>query len=180
MCGICGMAARDRDRQPLDEPALRAMTDSIRHRGPDDEGFRVAPGVALGMRRLSIIDVESSRQPLSNEDGSIWTVFNGEVFNFPELREELAGRGHTLATHGDTETIVHLYEELGPRFVTRLRGMFAVAVWDAPRRRLVLGRDRMGVKPLSLAESGAGLAFASEVKALIAGGLVEPSLDPIA
>src|SRR3954471_21438006 len=170
MCGICGMASRDRDGRPVEPAALAAMTAAIAHRGPDDDGHRITPGVALGMRRLSVIDLEASAQPLSNEDGSVWTVFNGEIFNFPELREELAARGHRLATHGDTETIVHLYEEHGPDFARRLRGMFAIAVWDESRRRLVLTRDRMGVKPLYLAELDGGLAFASEVKSLIAGG----------
>ena len=156
------------------------MTQAIEHRGPDDDGHHVAPGVALGMRRLSIIDVHGSAQPIANEDRSVWTVFNGEIYNFPALRTELAGRGHRLGTDGDTETIVHLYEEHGPDFPRRLRGMFAIAVWDEPRRRLVLTRDRMGVKPLYLAEGPKGIAFASEVKSLVAGGIVEPRLDPIA
>jgi asparagine synthase (glutamine-hydrolysing) len=174
------MASRDRDGRPVELDALRAMTAAIVHRGPDDDGHRIEPGVALGMRRLSVIDLEASAQPLANEDGSVWTVFNGEVFNFPALRAELAAGGHRLATHGDTETIVHLYEEHGPDFARRLRGMFAIAVWDEPRRRLVLTRDRMGVKPLYLAELDGGLAFASEVKSLVAGGLVEPRLDLVA
>ena len=177
MCGICGIAAADPREQPLEAPVLRAMTDVIRHRGPDEDGHRIEPGVALGMRRLSIIDLPGSSQPIANEDGTVWTVFNGEIYNFPELREWLAGRGHELATNGDTETIVHLYEELGPDFPERLRGMFAIAVWDSRRRRLVLTRDRMGVKPLYLSEGPRGIAFASEVKSLVAGGLVEPRLD---
>ena len=134
----------------------------------------------MGMRRLSIIDLASSHQPLSNERGDVWTVFNGEIFNFPELRRELQARGHRLATAGDTETIVHLYEEHGTDFPTRLRGMFGIAVWDASRRRLVLTRDRMGVKPLYYALTPRGLAFGSEIKSLLAGGLVEPRLDPLA
>jgi asparagine synthase (glutamine-hydrolysing) len=177
VCGICGIAGTEVREPPLDAATLRAMTDVIRHRGPDDDGHRIEPGVALGMRRLSIIDLPGSTQPMANEDGSVWTVFNGEVYNFPELREWLRARGHELATRGDTETIVHLYEELGPDFPTRLRGMFAIAVWDSRRRRLVLTRDRMGVKPLYLAAGPRGLAFASEVKSLVAGGLVEPRLD---
>ncbi|MEA2421677.1 MAG: hypothetical protein QOF55_776, partial [Thermoleophilaceae bacterium] len=138
------------------------------------------PGVALGMRRLSIIDLAGSSQPVANESRSVWTVFNGEIYNFPELRERLTARGHTLATDGDTETIVHLYEEHGTAFPRELRGMFGIALWDAPRRRLVLTRDRMGVKPLYYSLSDRGLAFASEVKSLVAGGLVEPQLDPLA
>src|SRR4051794_22167160 len=153
------------------------MTTVITHRGPDEDGLHCAAGVALGMRRLSIIDLAGSSQPIANEDGSVCTVFNGEIFNYAELRRDLQARGHRLATEGDTETLVHLYEDHGPAFVERLRGMFAIALWDAPRRRLVLARDRMGVKPLYVAEGDFGLAFASEVKSLIAGGLVQPALD---
>ncbi len=155
------------------------MTSAIEHRGPDEAGHGIHPGVALGMRRLSIIDVAGSHQPVSTEDEQVTAVFNGELFNFPELREELLGKGHKLATHGDSETIVHLYEEYGPDFVRRLRGMFAIALWDKPRRRLVLARDRMGVKPLYYASTPDGLAFASEVKSLLAGGLVRAELDPL-
>ena len=180
MCGICGVAGRSGATPPIEEQALRAMTDVIRHRGPDDDGHLVKPGVAMGMRRLSIIDLPGSSQPISNEDGTVWTVFNGEIYNYRELRRDLSARGHQFATGGDTETIVHLYEEHGERFAEHLRGMFAIAVWDVPRRRLVLARDRMGVKPLYLAEGPFGLAFASEVKSLIAGGLIEPALDPAA
>jgi asparagine synthase (glutamine-hydrolysing) len=156
------------------------MTDAIVHRGPDEDGHHIAPGIAMGMRRLSIIDRASSHQPLSNERGDVWTVFNGEIFNFPELRGELQARGHRLTTAGDTETIVHLYEEHGTDLPTRLRGMFGIAVWDAPHRRLVLTRDRMGVKPLYYALTPGGLAFSSEIKALLAGGLIEPRLNPLA
>ena len=130
------------------------------------------------MRRLSVIDPAGSPQPVASEDGEVTAVFNGEIYNFRELREELEGRGHRFATRGDGETIVHLYEEFGPRFVEHLRGMFAIALWDRPRRRLVLARDRMGVKPLYVAETEAGLAFASEVKSLVAAGLVQPAPRP--
>jgi asparagine synthase (glutamine-hydrolysing) len=180
MCGICGLAGRTGGAPPMEAHELRAMTDVIRHRGPDDDGHHLEPGVALGMRRLSIIDLPGSSQPISNEDGSVWTVFNGEIYNYRELRRDLIARGHTFGTEGDTETIVHLYEEHGERFAEHLRGMFAIAVWDVKRSRLVLARDRMGVKPLYLAEGPSGLAFASEVKSLIAAGLVEPALDPMA
>lgn len=180
MCGICGLAGRAVDRPPLEPAILQAMTDVIVHRGPDEDGHHIAPGIAMGMRRLSIIDLASSHQPLSNERGDVWTVFNGEIFNFPELRRELQAHGHRLATAGDTETIVHLYEEHGTDFPTRLRGMFGIAVWDGPRRRLVLTRDRMGVKPLYYALTPGGLAFGSEIKSLLAGGLIEPRLDPLA
>ena len=179
MCGICGIAASDPRARPLNISTLAAMTSAIEHRGPDEAGHGIHAGVALGMRRLSIIDVAGSHQPVATEDEQVTAVFNGELFNFPELRAELVGKGHTLATHGDSETIVHLYEEHGPDFVRRLRGMFAIALWDKPRRRLVLARDRMGVKPLYYAHTPEGLAFASEVKALLAGGLVRAELDPL-
>jgi asparagine synthase (glutamine-hydrolysing) len=180
MCGICGIASTDPARPPLSEARLRAMTDAIVHRGPDEAGLEVAPGVALGMRRLSIIDVGGSHQPVVSEDGDVRAVFNGEIFNFAALRKELQARGHRLATDGDGETIVHLYEEHGLDFVSRLRGMFAIALWDRRRRRLVLVRDRMGVKPLYWARTAEGLAFASEVKSLLAAGLVRAELDPVA
>ena len=173
------MAATDPQLRPIDLPTLEAMTSAIEHRGPDEAGHEIQPGVALGMRRLSIIDVAGSHQPVETEDGDVIAVFNGEIFNFPELRSELGAKGHRLVTRGDGETIVHLYEEHGLDFVRRLRGMFAIALWDKARRRLVLARDRMGVKPLYYADTGHGLAFASEVKSLIAGGLVRPELDPL-
>jgi asparagine synthase (glutamine-hydrolysing) len=180
MCGICGIAGRDPRAPALDERRLCAMTDAIVHRGPDECGTHIGPGIALGMRRLSIIDVAASHQPISNEDGSVLAVFNGEIYNFPRLREELRGRGHRLRTEGDGETIVHLYEEHGVDFARHLRGIFAIALWDVPRRRLLLVRDQLGVKPLYYSLDSQGLAFASEVKALIAGGLLTPALDPLA
>jgi asparagine synthase (glutamine-hydrolysing) len=179
MCGICGIASRDPRRTPLEQGRLGAMTDAIEHRGPDDAGHALLPGVALGMRRLSIIDVAGSHQPVRTEDGRVLAVFNGEIYGFERLRSDLRARGHRLATSGDSETIVHLYEEHGLDFVRHLRGMFAIALWDEPRRRLVLARDRMGVKPLYYAMTPDGLAFASEVKSLIAGGLLRPELDPM-
>jgi asparagine synthase (glutamine-hydrolysing) len=180
MCGICGVAARSRDETPLDSAALQRMTDVISHRGPDDAGSHLAPGIALGMRRLSIIDLPGGHQPIRNESGTVLTVFNGEIYNYRELRDELIANGHTFTTAGDTETIVHAYEEDGLDFARRLRGMFAIAVWDEDRGRLVLARDRMGIKPLYVARGTFGLAFASEVKSLIAGGLVQPELDAVA
>jgi asparagine synthase (glutamine-hydrolysing) len=180
MCGICGIAGSLTDGPPLEVATLRAMTDAIVHRGPDEDGHHIAAGIAMGMRRLSVIDLACSHQPLSNERGDVWTVFNGEIFNFPELRRELEARGHEFASAGDTETIVHLYEEHGIDFPKRLRGMFAIAVWDERHRRLTLTRDRMGVKPLYYAVTPEGLAFASEIKSLLASGLVEPRLDPLA
>ena len=180
MCGIAGIAAADPRSVPLEAEALRRMTEAIEHRGPDDDGHLLEAGVALGMRRLSVIDPAGSPQPVANEDGEVSAVFNGEIYNFSELRDELRASGHRFATRGDGEVIVHLYEEHGPAFVERLRGMFAIALWDRPRRRLVLARDRMGVKPLYLAETADGLAFASEVRSLVSAGLVRPRLDPAA
>jgi asparagine synthase (glutamine-hydrolysing) len=179
MCGICGVAAIG-DETPLDAAALHRMTEVISHRGPDDSGAYRGPGVALGMRRLSIIDLPGGHQPIANESGAVVTVFNGEIYNYRELRDELIATGHAFRTAGDTETIVHAYEEDGLDFPRRLRGMFAIAIWDADRRRLVLARDRMGIKPLYVARGPFGLAFASEVKSLIAGGLIQPALDPLA
>src|SRR5262245_50991296 len=175
MCGIAGIASLG--ARPVDLDEVRRMCGALAHRGPDDEGFHVAGGIALGMRRLSIIDLHSGRQPIGNEDGSVWVVFNGEIYNYRELRDELIRRGHRLATSTDTETIVHLYEEFGPRCVDRLRGMFAFAVWSGRRRRLLLARDRLGIKPLFHAVVGDRLVFASELKAILALGEVEPQLD---
>ncbi|MBV9535929.1 MAG: asparagine synthase (glutamine-hydrolyzing) [Solirubrobacterales bacterium] len=177
MCGICGVAGHDPRGEPLTSERLLAMTTAMTHRGPDEHGHLRLPGVALGMRRLSIIDLAGSHQPISNEDGTVRTVFNGEIFNFQELRYELEHKGHRFSTAGDTETIVHLYEEYGEAFVERLRGMFAIALWDANERVLVLARDRLGVKPLYYTVTPDGLSFASEVKCLLAGGLVSPELD---
>jgi asparagine synthase (glutamine-hydrolysing) len=169
MCGICGIVELHR---PVDQDALRRMTRALRHRGPDDEGFYLAPeagpaAVGLGFRRLSIIDLVTGNQPIANEDGSVQLVFNGEIYNYRELRSELVSCGHRLATESDTEVIVHLYEELGSHCVERLNGMFALALWDARRRELVLARDRFGKKPLYYAELEGSLIFASELKSLV-------------
>jgi len=165
MCGIAGVLSFDGRPVGLDE--VRSMCSVMCHRGPDDEGFRLEPGLGLGMRRLSIIDVEGGQQPVRNEDGSVWAVFNGEIYNFRELRDELERRGHTFLGASDSETIVHLYEELGIRCVEKLRGMFAFAVWDSRRQQLLLARDRMGIKPLYYAVAGGRLLFASELKAIL-------------
>jgi asparagine synthase (glutamine-hydrolysing) len=143
------------------------MCQVITHRGPDDAGYYVAGGVAIGMRRLSIIDIASGHQPISNEDGTIWIVFNGEIYNFAELRADLIARGHRFKTHSDTETIVHLYEEDGERCVERLRGMFGFAIWDGRENKLFLARDRAGKKPLHYTMVGDTLVFGSEIKSLL-------------
>jgi len=153
------------------------MCGVIAHRGPDDEGVYIGDGVAIGMRRLSIIDLSNGYQPISNEDGTVWIVFNGEIYNYQELRRDLQRRGHTFRTASDTETIVHLYEDLGPRCVDRLRGMFAFAIWDTRRRQILLARDRMGIKPLYYYERDGELIFASELKPILQIASVERSLD---
>lgn len=169
MCGIAGYVSRD--GAPASRGLIQAMCDVMVHRGPDDEGFHLDGPVALGMRRLSIIDLAGGHQPLSNEDGTIWVIQNGEIYNFQELRTELEARGHTFRTNSDTEAIVHLYEEYGTRCAEKLRGMFAFAIWDAPRRRLLVARDRLGIKPLYYAEESGRLVFGSELKCLLAAGI---------
>ena len=161
MCGIAGFFL---PRRPAELSDVQRMCAAIRHRGPDDEGFHLDGGCAIGMRRLSIIDLNTGHQPITNEDQSNWVVFNGEIYNYGDLRRDLLARGHRLATHSDTETIVHLYEDEGPASVARLRGMFAIALWDARRRRLLLARDRFGKKPLYYAILPQGIYFASEIK----------------
>jgi asparagine synthase (glutamine-hydrolysing) len=166
MCGIYGILNFDRPEKPSDS-ILAAMGGVITHRGPDDFGHFLGRGVALGMRRLSIIDVSGGHQPISNEDESVWIVLNGEIYNFQTLRDELESKGHRFRTRTDTEVIVHLYEEEGLDFFKRLRGMFGLALWDAKRERLVLGRDRIGEKPLYIRREPGRLLFASEMKAIL-------------
>src|SRR5438034_751202 len=166
MCGIAGFAGWSLDTDHA-RRTVRAMCDAIIHRGPDGSGYFVAPEVALGMRRLAIIDVAGGQQPIGNEDGSIQVVFNGEIYNHHELRHALVAGGHRFRTRSDTETIVHLYEDVGTDFVTRLRGMFAIALWDACTKRLVLARDRVGIKPLSYWLAPDGIAFCSELRSLL-------------
>jgi asparagine synthase (glutamine-hydrolysing) len=178
MCGICGVAARA-DGPPVTSELLASMCRTIIHRGPDDEGIHVEAGIGLGTRRLSIIDLAGGHQPLANEDGTLWAAHNGEVYNFPELRRELEVCGHTFRTRTDTEAVLHAYEEWGDEFVGRLRGMFVTAIWDRPRRRLVVVRDRLGIKPLYYALLPDGtLVFGSELKAVIVHPGVRRVLEP--
>jgi asparagine synthase (glutamine-hydrolysing) len=165
MCGICGIVALKGGPAPSQEE-LRAMAATIRHRGPDDEGFFTDGPAGFGFRRLSIVDLSGGHQPMSNEDGTVWIEFNGEIYNHAELRPDLERRGHRYATRSDTETIVHLYEEYGADCVHHLRGMFAFAIWDARKRRLFCARDRLGIKPFYYAVRNGRFAFASEMKAL--------------
>jgi asparagine synthase (glutamine-hydrolysing) len=166
MCGIAGKLNFDADRA-IDRDTLSAMTQVIAHRGPDSDGFYTGPGIGLGFRRLSIIDLSTGDQPIANEDGTVWVIFNGEIYNFVEVRAELEARGHRFRTRTDTEVIVHAYEQWGEDCVQRFRGMFAFAVWDEPRRRLLLVRDRLGVKPLYYSTTAHGVTFGSEIKSLL-------------
>ena len=181
MCGICG-AVWTGPNGALTAESLQAMMDRLVHRGPDDAGIYRDNHAALGFRRLSIIDLAGGHQPLSNEDGTVWTVFNGEIYNYPSLRRRLEAKGHTLRSQGDSEVLVHLYEDEGTRMFRLLRGMFALAIWDAPRQTLVLARDRMGQKPLVYRRQGGRLTFASELKALLAlpEANVPRRIDPLA
>ena len=176
MCGICGAVAQDKGRR-IDETVLRRMCDLIRHRGPDDEGFYLDEFAALGMRRLSIIDLVTGNQPVSNEHKTIWVVFNGEIYNFRELHAKLVDRGHVFATKSDTEVIVHAYEEYGDRCVEHFNGMFAFALWDTHRRRLLIARDHLGIKPLYYWADRGQIVFGSELKTVIAHPAVPREVD---
>lgn len=188
MCGITG-AVWTEPEKTIDSSTLRRMVEILAHRGPDGEGTyaselrlqpgeEASPGVALGHRRLAIIDLSGGHQPMANEDQSVWIVFNGEIYNFRELRQRLQGAGHQFKTHSDTETLVHLYEDEGTNFVRHLNGMFALAIWDARRRQLVLARDRLGEKPLVYRHEPGRLIFASELKSLLEVPGVPRELDP--
>jgi asparagine synthase (glutamine-hydrolysing) len=176
MCGIYGVFQLD--GQPVSRDLLARMGRVTVHRGPDDEGMHLDGACAIGMRRLSIIDVAGGHQPLSSEDGTLWLVCNGEIYNFRELRRDLEARGHRFKTGSDSETLIHLYAEHGDAFVERLNGMFAFALWDARRRRLLVGRDRLGIKPVYLHDDGKRVVFASEAKAILALPGFTPELDP--
>jgi asparagine synthase (glutamine-hydrolysing) len=177
MCGICGLVSAERGSGP-DRELLERMSLRLAHRGPDSHGSFVEGRVALAARRLSIIDLEHGDQPISNEDGTVTVVQNGEIYNFAELRRGLERSGHEFSTGSDTEVLVHLYEERGPEFVGELRGMFAIALWDSAAARLVLARDRFGIKPLYYRRSGEGLAFASELKSLLEDPGFSREVDP--
>src|SRR5918999_5275547 len=171
MCGIAGIVASDR-LDADDRARVVRMRDVIAHRGPDDAGLFVDDRAALGHRRLSIVDLAAGHQPLANENDAIWIVFNGEIYNHADVRPGLEAAGHRYRTRSDTETIVHAYEQWGDACVEHLRGMFAFAIWDAPKRRLLLARDRLGVKPLYWAMADDRLLLGSEIKAILASGLV--------
>jgi asparagine synthase (glutamine-hydrolysing) len=176
MCGLTGIFEYKRSTE-IPKEKVHRMNETIVHRGPDDEGIFVAPGIGLGFRRLSIIDLAGGHQPISNEDGSIWVMLNGEIYNYAELRKELLERGHTLATRSDTETVVHLYEEYGEACFARLRGMFAIVLWDSKNRKLFLARDRVGKKPIFYVADKERIIFGSELKALLAGDGFSREMD---
>lgn len=176
MCGICGKYSPS----GVNTEELHSMLDTLVHRGPDDSGCYVNANIGLGSRRLSIIDLETGKQPISNEDGTIWIVYNGEIYNYQTLRAQLETKGHLFHTNSDTEVIVHLYEEIGEHCVEQLRGMFAFALWDEPQQKLLLARDRIGQKPLFYSCDGANFLFGSEMKAILSLHDQQPELDPVA
>src|SRR5689334_13443047 len=165
MCGIAGLLSLG--GKPVAQEEVQSMCDAMVHRGPNDDGYYAGQEAVLGMRRLSIIDIEGGHQPVHNEDRTVWVVFNGEVYNFKSLRVTLERQGHRFYTDTDTEVIVHLYEQYGESCVDRLRGMFAFAIWDDRRKTLLLARDRLGIKPLFYTVVGGRLAFGSELKVLL-------------
>src|SRR6266849_2665489 len=176
MCGIAGIV-RFNPREVVEEARLKRMRDVLRHRGPDGEGLWIDGPIGLGHRRLAIVDVAGGQQPMTNEDETVWITYNGEIYNHATLRPGLEARGHRYSTRSDTETILHLYEEEGDRCVERLQGMFAFALWDRRRHRLLLARDRLGIKPLYYAVTDRELLFASEIKALLATGGIRPTFN---
>lgn len=176
MCGLCGVVYSDPQR-PVDRSMLHHMTNMMSHRGPDGDGYFVEPGFGLGFRRLSIIDLETGDQPISNEDNSVTVACNGEIYNYQELRRNLETAGHRFRTNSDVEVIVHLYEDYGVRCVDFLRGMFGFAIWDSRHRRLMLARDRFGIKPLSYAIKPGSLFFGSELKSILASGCIDRQVD---
>jgi asparagine synthase (glutamine-hydrolysing) len=177
VCGICGKLNFDAGAT-VSPGLLKAMADTIRHRGPDDEGYYVSGPVGFGFRRLSIIDLKTGHQPICNEDGTVWIVFNGEIYNYQELRENLLSKGHVFKSQTDTEVIVHLYEEFGESCLDKLRGMFAFAIWDGRNQTLLLARDRVGIKPLYYRLTDSSIIFGSEIKAILADPEVEPEVQP--
>jgi asparagine synthase (glutamine-hydrolysing) len=176
MCGICGVYEFDKDVR-VEQSLIKKMCDVLIHRGPDEEGIYLDKNIGLGHRRLSIIDLSTGQQPLCNEDGSIWVVFNGEIYNYLELRKTLIQKGHILKTNCDTETIVHLYEEVGEDFVSQLRGMFSIAIWDSLKKRIILARDRLGKKPLYYFINEKRCLFGSELKAILQDVRVPREMD---
>jgi asparagine synthase (glutamine-hydrolysing) len=179
MCGICGQFGF-RNNLPVGPEQLKGMTDAIAHRGPDDQRYYISGSLGLGFRRLSIIDLEGGHQPMSDQDESVWVVFNGEIYNFFELKVELEKYGHVFRTRCDTEVIVHGYKQWGNDVLNHLNGMFGLAIWDEKKRQLMLARDRLGIKMLYYKLEAGCLFFGSEIRAVLAGVKAKPEVDPIA
>src|SRR3989440_8528081 len=179
MCGICGQF-NFASNAPVNPEIIRRMADSIAHRGPDDEGYFVSGPIGLGFRRLSIIDLAGGHQPMSDAEETVWVIFNGEIYNFRELRQQLESRGHCFRTSSDTEAIVHGYKEWGTSIFDRLNGMFGVAIWDVKRQRLILARDAMGIKLIYYAIRDGSVWFGSEMRPVLAALGQRPEVDPVA
>src|SRR5689334_9995095 len=179
MCGICGQYNFS-SQVPVQRAELVRMTKSIAHRGPDDEGYYIEGPLGLGFRRLSIIDLAGGHQPMSDQEESVWVVFNGEIYNFIELRDELEAHGHVFRTRSDTEVIVHGYKQWGDEVLNRLNGMFGLAIWDARTRRLIVARDPFGIKLVYYRLDAGRLAFGSEIRPVLAAGGDRPDVDPVA
>src|SRR5438093_8008575 len=179
MCGIAGQFNFQR-HEPVERETIVRMADSIAHRGPDDEGYFVSGAVGLGFRRLSIIDLAGGHQPMSDAQETIWVIFNGEIYNYPELRTELQGRGHQFRTSSDTEVIIHGYKEWGTEVFDHLNGMFGLAIWDVRNQRLVVARDAMGIKLVYYKIDNGVLTFGSEVRPVVAAEQRKPNVDPVA
>ena len=178
MCGIVGTYNLTK-QHPIEESNLRQMLAMIRHRGPDESGIYLDSQIGLGNVRLCIIDLTGGQQPITNEDETLWIVYNGEIYNYLELRDELEIRGHRFVTNTDTEVILHLYEDYGPECLDHLNGPFAIAIWDTRQQRLFLARDRIGIRPLFYAQRDGALIFGSEIKALLADRRLTPEIDPV-
>src|SRR5206468_3974256 len=179
MCGIAGQF-NFQGREPVERETIVRMARSIAHRGPDDEGFFIAGPVGLGFRRLSIIDLAGGHQPMSDAEETVWIIFNGEIYNYRELRAELQSKGHRFRTRSDTEVIIHGYKEWGTEVFNHLNGMFGLAIWDVPNQRLVVARDAIGIKPIYYRISDGRLSFGSEIRAVLAAGSSSSEVDPAA
>src|SRR2546426_168700 len=179
MCGICGQLNFARNG-PVESETIRRITQTMVHRGPDDEGYFISGPIGLGFRRLSIIDLAGGHQPMSDAEETVWVILNGEIYNFKELRAELENRGHAFRTRSDTEVIIHGYKEWGTEILNRLNGMFGLAIWDVEKRRLVVARDAMGIKLIYYRIANGQLTFGSEIRAVLAGEDSQPGVDPVA
>ena len=177
MCGIAGIL-QTKNQGSINETLVTRMISVLRHRGPDESGMYLDPFIGLGHTRLSIIGLEGGAQPLSNEDGSLWIVYNGETFNYVELRNELISKGHRFSTTTDTEVVLHLYEEFGPQFLQKLNGQFALAIWNTSNKELFLARDRTGVRPLYYTQGNGTFHFASEIKAIFVDPAITREIEP--